>query len=383
MYVNLKLLGRACYIQFFERPPLLRRWFWTLAIGVVFGAILCFVAIGRLLDHIFFPRFAKQVVRNPIFVIGTPRSGTTLTQNLLCLDADRFAYFRLYQTIFPSVLHQRMFDALAKLDARLGGALSRLAARIERRYFGSWGDMHPLVFDRPEEDEGLFVYTIMTEALYLLFPYVESLPEAGFLDRAPEATRRRVMRYFTSCVRRHLYATGPEKTPLLKSTSHAGRIDSLLAAFPDARFIHLVRNPEHCIPSHVSVFYPAWHAHSPEIAKDSPESRAYGQLAVDWYRNLYDKRQKFDDERYICIRYDDLVADPPGTVARIYAHFGMTLSDAYRAKLQDATKASRRFESRHHYTLEEFGMSKAWIRERLGDVMDSYGFETGSADDSD
>ena len=376
MYVNLKLLGRAGYIQFFERPPRLRRWLWTLAVGVVFGVILCLVAVGRLLDHIFFPGFKKQVVRDPVFVVGAPRSGTTFTQNLLSLDEERFAYFRLYQTIFPSVIYQRMFDALARFDGRLGGAFSGLAAKIEKRFFGAWDDMHRLVFDRPEEDEGLFVYTFMTEAFYLLFPYVDQLPEAGFLDRAPEKTRHRFMRYYVSCIRRHLYATGPEKTPLLKSTSHAGRIDSLLATFPDARWVHLVRHPDDCIPSHVSVFYPAWHAHSPDIAKDSPESRAYAQLAVDWYRNMYDKRQKFDDERYICVRYDDLVADPSGTMTRIYEHFGMTMSDAYRARLEEATQVARKYESRHGYTLEEFGMSKAWIRERLGDVLDSYGFDS-------
>ena len=235
--------------------------------------------------------------------------------------------------------------------------------------------MHRLIFNRPEEEEGLFVYTFMTEAFYLLFPYVDQLPEAGFLDRAPAKTRHRFMRYFVSCIRRHLYATGPQKTPLLKSTSHAGRIDSLLAVFPDARWVHLVRHPDDCIPSHVSVFYRVWHVHSPDIAKDSPESRAYAQLAVDWYQNMYENRQKFDDERYICIRYDDLVSDPSGTMTRIYEHFGMTMSDTYRARLEEATQVARKYESRHGYTLEEFGMSKAWIRERLGDVLDSYGFD--------
>jgi hypothetical protein len=53
----------------------------------------------------------------------------------------------------------------------------------------------------------------------------------------------------------------------------------------------------------------------------------------------------------------------------------MTMSDAYRARLEEATQLARDYESRHGYTLEEFGMSKAWIRERLGDVMDSYGFD--------
>jgi hypothetical protein len=62
-------------------------------------------------------------------------------------------------------------------------------------------------------------------------------------------------------------------------------------------------------------------------------------------------------------------------MTRVYEHFGMTMSDAYRARLEEAAKLARGYESRHGYTLEEFGMSKAWIRERLGDVLDSYGFD--------
>ena len=374
MYINLKALGKALSLTFLRRAPSLRRWGWTLCIALLFGVIWFTVALGRLLDCVFFPRFRQQEIREPIFIVGAPRSGTTFTQNLLCLDRERFAYFNLYQTIFPSVCYQRVFDLLRRWDDRTGW-FSRLARGLERRFFGGWDHMHPLVFDRPEEDEGLFVYAFMTERVYLLFPWVEELPEPGFADRLPAASRRRLMRYYRSCLQRHLYATGPRKTLLSKSTSFAGRVVSMLETFPDARVVHLVRHPDACIPSHVSVFYPAWRAHSPEIAEDSPESRAYAQLAVDWYRSMYEKRHKFAADRYICITYDELVADPRATVARIYDHFGLQMSDAMGARLDRAARASRDYESGHAYSLEQYGLSEQWIRERLGDVLEAYGFE--------
>jgi len=310
-----------------------------------------------------------------VFIVGAPRSGTTFMQNLMSLDSERFTHFKLYQTIFPAVVFERGFALLGRLDARLGGVLARLSSRIEKHYFGAWDDMHRLAFDRPEEDEGLLVYTLMTESLYLLFPYVAELPDTGFPDRLPRRSRRRLMRYFESCLKRHLYATGPEKTLLSKSTSFAGRIESMLETFPDARVVHLVRHPDECIPSHVSVFYPAWQAHSPEIAKDSPESRAYAQLAVDWYRNMFDKRHKFSEDRYICLRYDDLVEDPERAVARVYAHFDLEMGDGFRERLRTAARKAGSRERKHAYTLEEFGLDKAWIRERLGDVLEAYGFD--------
>jgi hypothetical protein len=374
MYINLKVLGKALYIQFFRRKPSLRRWGWSLFIGLLYGTLWCLVALGRLLDHLFFPRFTRQEIREPIFIVGVPRSGTTFTQNLLCLDRERFAYFNLYQTIFPCVCYQRVFDLLRKLDGR-SGRFSRLARRVEQRFFGAWNHMHPLVFDRPEEDEGLFVYTFMTEAVYLLFPWVAELPEPGFADRLPAPARRRLMRYYRSCLQRHLYATGPQKTLLSKSTSFSGRVESMLETFPDARVIHLVRHPDACIPSHVSVFFPAWRAHSPEIAEDSPESRAYAQLAVDWYRSMYEKRHKFGEDRYICINYDELVGNPQATIARIYAHFGLQMSDAMRGRLEGVSRASKDYESRHTYSLEQYGLSEQWIREQLGDVLEAYGLD--------
>ena len=375
MYINLKVLGKAARITFFRRAPSLRRWGWTLFIALLYGVIWCAVAAGRLLDHVFFPGFKQQEIHEPIFIVGAPRSGTTFTQKLLCLDRERFAYFNLYQTIFPSVCHQRVFDLFRRLDGRSGGWFSRLARRVERRFFRTWDDMHPLVFDRPEEDEGLFVYTFMTEAVYLLFPWVEELPEPGFADRLPARARYRLMHYYKSCLQRHVYATGPQKTLLSKSTSFAGRVDSMLETFPDARVVHIVRHPDACIPSHVSVFYPAWKAHSPEIAEDSPESRAYAQLAVDWYRSMFDKRHKFDGDHYACITYDELVGDPRATVERIYGHFGLQMSDAMRARLERAARASRDYESSHAYSLAQYGLSEQWIRERLGDVLEAYGFE--------
>ena len=149
----------------------------------------------------------------------------------------------------------------------------------------------------------------------------------------------------------------------------------MLEAFPDARIIHLVRHPYECIPSHVSLFWLAWNAHSPEIMKDSPESRAYAKLAVDWYRSMLENRAKFDDSRYVCIRYTDLRNDPLGTIERMYAHFGFDMTRATRERLESAHEHTRGFKSAHSYSLEEYGLSKRWIQDQLDDVLNAYGFE--------
>jgi len=43
--------------------------------------------------------------------------------------------------------------------------------------------------------------------------------------------------------------------------------------------------------------------------------------------------------------------------------------------LTAATQKQREFKSTHQYTLEEFGLSKEWIQEEIGDVLDFYALE--------
>jgi len=149
-------------------------------------------------------------------------------------------------------------------------------------------------------------------------------------------------------------------------------VDGLLEEFPDARFITIIREPYDSVASHVSVFYPVWIAHSPEIAKDSPTSRAYGRLAVEWYKHLFAFRKKVDPARYYCVDYRDLVRDPAASIEKVYTHFGWSMSESYRDRLADATRRQREFVSHHVYSLDEFGMSREWIQHELGELLDFY-----------
>src|SRR5262249_42410283 len=142
-------------------------------------------------------------------------------------------------------------------------------------------------FDEPEEDDGFFVYTFVTEAIFLLFLHVDELWEAGFQDALPVPKRLKLMRYYRSCLQRQLFVNGPRKTMLSKATQSSGAVESLLEAFPDAKFITIIRHPYKSVASHVSVFYPVWKAHSPELPKDSAVSKAYARLAVCWFQHLF------------------------------------------------------------------------------------------------
>jgi hypothetical protein len=372
MYINLQLFLRAVYLSLFATPFGIRRWAYVLFFTALFWVMWVIVALGRAIDHLLFPGFRRQALREPVFIIAPPRSGTTLMQKLMSLDEERFVHNKLYQTIFPAVIYQRLFDGIGGLDRHTGRVLSRIIGWAERKWFGGWDDMHRMRFDQPEEDDGFFVYTFVTEAIYLLFPHVDELWEAGFPDALPPGKRRKVMRFYQSCLQRQLYANGPDKTMLGKATQSSGAVESLLEAFPKAKFITIVRHPYQSVASHVSVFWPVWRAHSPELRKDSPVSKSYARLAVKWYEHLFEFRNKVNPAQYYCIDYRDLTRDPKAALEKLYTHFGWTMSEAYRARLKSATEQQSEFKSQHAYTLEEFGLSKEWIQAELGPLLDHY-----------
>jgi omega-hydroxy-beta-dihydromenaquinone-9 sulfotransferase len=376
MFFDVRTLAKGLWISLFKRRFSLRRWAFTLFFTGLFLAIFCFNAFGRLLDHVLFWRFKRQPIREPLFIIANPRSGTTLLHRLMALDTERFQVIKLYQTLFPSIAHQKVLRGLAWLDSKTGRLLGRLVGVLDRKLFGGWDGVHPMGFTRPEEDEAVLIFTLLTGGIYVLFPWVDELdPAIAFGDLLPERRRRKLMHYYRTSMQRHLWLNGQGKTMLSKNVLFSGRFESVLQTFPDARVIYLVRHPYEAVPSFISMFYTVWRAHSRDLPKDSPESHALGRVLMRFYTYTHEKRGLFPPERFVTLRYDDLVADPRGAVGRLYEHFGLPMSDAFLARLDAATRRTGDYKSGHDYSLEEFGLTREEVQAELGEILDHYGFE--------
>ena len=374
MYLNISLTSKALFHTYFGQPFRPRRWLITAFFLLLLSTFWVVVAVGRAFDHVFFPAFRRQEIRRPVFIIAPPRSGTTFLQKLLARNRDAFAPVLMYQTIFPSITIQKLILGIAGLGSRRDSFLGLLVTWIERRFFSGWDNMHKMRLAQPEEDDGFFVYTFVTEAIYLLFPYVRLLWGAGFADDLPAPQRRRVMRYYRSCLQRHLYLHGKNKILLSKATQLSGSVISLRQEFPDARIINILRNPADSIASHVSVFYPVWKWVEPTLPKKSQASLEYAELAAAWFRHLEEKDSQADRNRYLRILYRDLVSKPADTVRSIYRHFRIPLSPKASAAITRAARQALEYKSSHHYSLREFGLSADWLRHQLGPMMKKHGF---------
>jgi len=374
MYLNLGITAKALYLSYLGSPFQLRRW----VIVTFFLFLLCFfwivVAIGRFLDHILYPDFRRQEIRQPIFIVAPPRSGTTFLQRLLAQDRDTFAPVLMYQTIFPSITIQKLIHSVAQASRQKGHLLFDIFSWIERHCFGGWDGMHKMRFTQPEEEAGFFVYTFVTEAIYLLFPFVRALWGAGFADDLPLHQQKKLMKYYRSCLQRHLYLNGPDKVLLSKATQFSGSILCLQREFPDARIINILRNPRESIPSHISVFFTVWQWIDPSIRKSGSESREYAELAAAWFLHL----EKFDisarPQRYYRILYPDLVQNTESSIQSIYRRFDLPLSAQAKRQIRSDARLAVDYKSSHLYTMAEYGLSPEWLRRELGGLMKRHRF---------
>jgi hypothetical protein len=374
--MGLGLIGfiRALFLALTRRRLTLRRigFYWLFL--PVFSFLFLIVWAGQLVDSLFFPGYRTQPVSSPLFIIATPRSGTTLLHRALCLDKNQFSYFRTYQTLLPSVSLYKFTQSISRLDQRLSNPVARTMHWVSDRLFKGWKHIHPTGLMQAEEDEGLFIYSFFTPAVYMLFPVINRLPLFRFCDDLPPRKRTRLMAYYKGCLQRFLFSYGQDRALLSKNVLSIGRLRSLLETFPDARLIYIVRHPYQAIPSLLNLFYVVWRSHSPEILKDSNETRALAQMSFDYYRYLTQATHQIPAKQAIFIPYEELVSNLPGVVERIYAHFDLTLEEDFRSRLAQLAASMEDYKSAHKYSLEEFGLNEDMIWSALSDVFEDYGF---------
>lgn len=362
MIFRFDLAARALGLTVTRFRP--RHALFVLGFGLAFVLLGLVALVGELLDELLERKYRRVRVAAPIYIVATPRSGTTWLHRLLGLDA-RFSTISLYQTLLPSAVLFRLVRGIGVADRRLGSPLRRLAAWISRKGFAGWEGIHQAGLDRSEEDEMVWLWPLLSPAIMLLFPWPAAFPESFWVDRLPEGARSRVARHYRRFLQRHQHVFGGGRTLLAKNALLAGRVETVLDAVPDARFVLLVRDPAEAIPSMLSMFTVPWRAHSPGIRMDGPEVRAMAEAAASYHRRLGALPEELGPDRVLVIRYEDLVADAATQVERIYARFGLDLTGPVRAAIAAEVGRNRGYRSAHRYSLEEFGLDPEWVRERF------------------
>ena len=194
-YYHHQTVFKIAYYNLVKNFSIPRFLFTMLFINLHFFGVF-FISFGRIMDEIFFRKYKEVDLSEPVFIISNPRCGTTFLHRLLCLDKDRYTFSVLYHTLLPSVFYIKIIQVIAGIDKKLGGLLHKLFDWLDEKFFGGWKDVHPMGFDRSEEDEGLFTLAAYSPALVLLSPWAYKLDYLAFLDKSDQKTKDRIKAFY-------------------------------------------------------------------------------------------------------------------------------------------------------------------------------------------
>jgi hypothetical protein len=340
-----------------------------------------FTRLGFWLDDIFFPDYRLQPVKKPVFIIGNPRSGSTLLQRVIAKDVHNFTCMRTWEIYFaPSITQRKIFQFLARMDNLVGSPLQKVMGRWDKKILGQT-TIHEMGLWEPEEDEGILLHIWGSYFFFVAFPIPELLPPYAFFDeRIPIEEKNRIMEFYKKCVKKHLYYHGGDRVFLAKNPYFSGKIESILRFFPDARFIYMVRNPLEVLPSTMTWWSYLWH-----VTSDPLEKYPFSDLISkeSQYRYSYPLKflEKLPQNQYIILGYEDLIASVDRSVNDVYATFGMQMKDVFERLLQKESQMAQQYQSNNTYTLEETGFSRQQVLEDFADVFERFGFDTGEQEE--
>jgi hypothetical protein len=304
---------------------------------------------GRLIDE-------ALLKEPPVFIIGHWRSGTTYLHELMYLD-ERFVSPTTYQCFAP-----HHFLVSEWLIARYMGWLLPKQRPMDNMAAG---------FDRPQEDEfALLTLGAPTPYVRMAFPNEEP-PYTEFLDMRdcrPEdqAHFERAMTHFVK-----LLSVAADKRVLLKSPPHTGRIEVLTRLFPGAKFIHVVRNPYSLFPSTMRLWQSLDEVQGLQMPTGQGLEEYVFECLTRMYRGYEQQRQKLEASAVVDLRYEDLIADPVGEVARLYDRLQLGDFSLVRDKVAEFVGGQKDYQPNKHELDESL---KARIRERWAEYFERYGY---------
>jgi len=299
----------------------------------------------------------------PLFVLGHPRTGTTLIHTLLALDHHAFGCCSTFCTGFPSSF--LWFE-------RFKSAFSSMISSTRPM------DNMPLDFDTPQEDE--LATNVLTAAQVSPYaPLVFMTHEPDYrpffsFKLAPVAARERWTRAFLYLLKKLTVRARPGVRLVLKSPVHTSRIGLLLQLFPDAQFVYMHRDP-------ITVFSSA--ARMAETTYwcqylATPTDEQILEFILSQFVTLFDDyiacRAAVPAGNLVELSYDELVANPSAAVRKVYSALSIEGFDEREMGERIAEFLARKMDN---YQTNQFEPLPSALLRRVAERWRPYAVEFG------
>jgi hypothetical protein len=311
------------------------------------------------------PAVLQEPISSPIFVVGPPRTGTSILLELLALD--------------PQLRAPVAWEALHPLPRFSGEGVDDVARRREvaecEQEF--WGDVHPefmtmheLASDLPCECVHFLSYDFGGPYWSMLFntpsfttwrlEHLETLPDMYRLHR-------RMLQTF-----QHGNDT---RRWLLKSPGHLSTLPYLFGEYPDARVIHTHRDPSKFVASLVSLLSVLRFMRSDDIGADQlgPMMMATYQMFLE---QVIDQRESgvIPNDQIVDSHFLDLMADPVAQLRGIYERLDLDWPGGHDQAVRGYLDAKPKGKfGEHKYSFADVGLDPDAVREAFVRYRVHYG----------
>ncbi len=302
------------------------------------GTITTAAAFNSVAEPLATARFRRQLAsppttEPPLFIIGHWRSGTTLLHELLMLD-ERFCCPTTYQCFAPG--HFLLTESLVT------SALSWImpAKRPMDDVSAGW--------HRPQEDE-FALANMGSPSPYrrMAFPVTspdrpQALDLASLSPADLDRWKRNLRRFLA------LLAVRDPRRPVLKSPPHTARVGVLAEMFPEARFLHVVRDPFVVFPSTMRLWRSLHHSQALQVDPGETLERYVFAAFDEMYAAFERDRATLGPGRLHEVRYEDLCADPVARLDEAYDRLALGGFERVRPAVEAQARSMRGYRTNRY-----------------------------------
>jgi hypothetical protein len=303
------------------------------------------------------PDITRQEIREPLFIVGLPRSGTSVLHRLLGADPEHRC---------PLMWEVRSPSPPMRADEK-----RRIQSAMQSCKFFNWlvptfCDVHAVGAEAPQECVSLVTPTFLSDQFDAMY-YVPSY-RAWFCRQNLRPAYQYHRRFL-----QHLQFRRAGRRWILKAPTHMFAMPALLSVYPDALFVQTHRTPVDAMASVSSLVTILRSAFS-----DVVDPFIVGREAIDYWSETMKKflreRDRLENNRVCDVQYDEIRREPIRAVRRIYEYFDWSLSHEAERRMRAliASQANRQ-SANHRYDLSQFGSSAEEVLSLFAPYCERFG----------
>lgn len=289
--------------------------------------------LAWMLDALLFPASSEIPVRNPIFITGIPRSGTTFVHRTLAAAPEQVTFSTWEALLAPAICEKRALRGLSSLDRRLGRPLRRLLDACVARVSGDFNEIHRMDLSAPEEDYLALLPFGACFIMALAFPSASQLRDLARFEHLPDKRQGEIIQIYHACLQKKLYDSPANATLLSKNAAFTSWLPALAKRYPDAKFLLCVREPLEGLSSQLSSLRSAR-----SIFGSDPDGKLTARMMLTILENNLQRIASLHEQSDLAVRcrvliQSDLKRNPRPLLMAASEFAGFGSSESLRRKL--------------------------------------------------